>query len=89
MTENDRVFYKITCVFGAVKTPTQCVVGDYSPLKESPGRSPTTRRKFYRTTGQTNYFFMEITSLCDIYLCILLDQLTIMKILNGNILQNM
>ena len=27
-------------------------VGDYSPLKESTGRDPVTRRKFFRTDGQ-------------------------------------
>ena len=41
MVENDKVFSKITCIFGAVKVnPAQRTVGDYSPFKEFPGRPP-------------------------------------------------
>ena len=40
--------------------PTQWAVGDCSPLKESPGRGPAARRKFFRIIGQINDFFIEI-----------------------------
>ena len=47
MVENDKsVFYRYRTV--TKFSPTQRAVGDCSPLKESPGRGPAARRKFFR-----------------------------------------
>ena len=66
MVENDIVFSRITCVFGALK--------DCSPPNESPGRGPAARRKVFRTTGQSMisswklYYFVIHVSL---FTCVL------------------
>ena len=63
--------------------PTQWSVGDYSPLKEYPGRGPAARRIFFNLVIKINDLCMKITIVFDIFRCIF-DQIsmTIMKIVN-------
>ena len=93
MVENGKMFSRITCVFGAVKTPLSGPSETVLRLKslESPGRGTTDGWKFSELLVKINDFFIEIIIIFDIYLCVF-DQIwvTVMKNIKvKNILKNM
>ena len=52
---NGKVFSRITCIFGAVKPP-RSGPSETALFKESPGRGPAARRKFFRVTNVLSIF---------------------------------